>query len=77
MYTSIGRNARFGDNDTPFKVVNYNLDEDESERDLFTSTLDSIPILDVTNQDDLNNLEYETYSLVYCEDLLNLSFVSI
>ena len=49
MYKSIGRNARFGDNDTPFKVVNYNLDEDVSERDLFTSTLDSIPILDVTN----------------------------
>ena len=77
MYKSIGRNARFGDNDTPFKVVNYNLDEDVSERDLFTSTLDSIPMLYVKIYDDLNNLEYETYSSVYCEDLLNLSFVSI
>ena len=77
MYTSLVKNARFCDSDTPFKVLTCNLEEVESERNLFTSTLDSIPMLDVQNYDDLINLEYESNSLVYCEDLLNLSFSSV
>ena len=64
VYTSLGKNVRFGDCDTPIKVLGCNLEEDVNGGYLFTSTLDSIPMLDLKNYEDFHNLEYESFSLV-------------